>query len=297
MTEETKVMPFGGPIYEKEDLLKLEPELLRALMRERAHHNIEVPLYPLLVRGQTGPIPVFGLQTQLVYDVWCERGFSDDDSDILWVKEYLDLAKKIRTGQKIEWNLPTPTPFTEAELAVVYKLIYERRSLRDWIDKPVPDELIEKILEAGRAAPIGCNLDEVRFIVIKDPEEAKMIWSDIPVTNAVVIVVGYDKRIPQVVGQDKFVPQNGGFDAAAAVDHMLLMAHALGLGAVWLSKTAKTDVTKDTAQIFKEKYGLPDYIEIALHVAIGWSAIGTIKSQRMPLKNMILSRDSKCNLL
>ena len=124
-----------------------------------------------------------------------------------------------------------------------------------------------------------------------------MIWSDIPVTNAVIIVVGYDKRIPQVVGQDKFVPQNGGFDAAAAVDHMLLMAHALGLGAVWLSKTAKTDVTKDTAQIFKEKYGLPDYIEIALHVAIGWSAIGTIKSQRMPLKNMILSRDSKCNLL
>ncbi len=293
MTEETKVMPFGGPIYEKEDLLKLEPELLRALMRERAHHNIEVPLYPLLVRGQTKPIPVFGLQTQLVYDVWRERGFSDDDPDIQWVKEYLDLAKKIRKGEKIEWNLPTPTPFSEAELAVVYKLIYERRSIRDWLDKPVPDEFIERILEAGRAAPIGCNLDEVRFIVIKDPEEAKMIWSDIPVTNAVIIVVGYDKRIPQVVGQDKFVPQNGGFDAAAAVDHMLLMAHALGLGAVWLSKTSKTDVTKDTAQAFKEKYGLPDYIEIALHVAIGWSAIGTIKSQRMPLKNMILSRDSQ----
>ena len=120
-----------------------------------------------------------------------------------------------------------------------------------------------------------------------------MVWSDIPVTNAVVIVIGYDKRIPQVVGQDRIVPQNGGFDAAAAADHMLLMAHALGLGGVWLSKTVKTDVTTDTAQKFKDKYGLPDYIEIALHIAVGWSAMGTIKSQRMPLKEMILTRDTK----
>ena len=290
MAEITKVMPFGGAVYEKADLLKLEPELLRALLRERAHHNIEVPLYPLLVRGHQKPIPVFGLQTQLVYDVWRERGFSDDAPDIQWVKEYLELAKKIREGEQIEWTLPAPTPFTEEELTVVYKLIYERRSIRDWVDKPVPDELIEKVLEAGRAAPIGCNLDEVRFIVIKDPAETKMVWSDIPVTNAVIIVIGYDKRIPQVVGQDRFVPQNGGFDAAAAGDHMLLMAHALGLGGVWLSKTAKTDVTPDTAQAFKDKYGVPDYIEIALHIAIGWSAIGSIKSQRMPLADMILTR-------
>jgi nitroreductase len=293
MTEITKVTPFGGAIYEKEDLLKLEPTLLRALLRERAHHNIEVPLYPVLVRGQKSAIPTFGLQTQLVYDVWKERGFTDDDPDIQWAKEYLALAEKVRIGEKIEWNQPVQTPFTEEEMKVVNKLIYERRSIRDWVDKPVPDELVEKILEAGRAAPIGCNLDEVRFIVIRDPEEAKMVWSDIPVTNAVIIVICYDKRIPRVVGQDKFVPQNGGFDAAAAGDHMLLMAHALGLGGVWLSKTAKTNVTEDTAQKFKEQYGLPDYIEVALHIAVGWSAMGTIKSLRMPLKDMILTRSSK----
>lgn len=293
MAEIIKVTPFGGQVYEKADLMKMEPAILRALLRERAHHNIEVPLYPVLVRGQTKPVPVFGLQTQLVYDVWKERGFTDEDPDIQWVRQYLALAEKIRAGEKIEWDLPVQTPFTEEEMAVVYKLLYERRSIRDWVDKPVPDELIEKILEAGRAAPIGCNLDEVRFIVIRDPEEAKMVWSDIPVTHAVVIVIGYDKRIPQVVGQDRFVPQNGGFDAAAAADHMLLMAHALGLGGVWLSKTVKTEATADTAQKFKDKYGLPDYIEIALHIAVGWSAMGTIKSQRMPLKEMILTRGAK----
>lgn len=273
--------------------MDMEPTLLRALLRERVHHNIEVPLYPLLVRGNSKQISVFGLQSQVVYDVWQARGFTDDDPDIQWAKQYLALAAKIRSGEKIEWHEPIQTPFTEEEMAVVYKLIYGRRSIRDWIDKPVPDEMIEKILEAGRAAPVGCNLDEIRFIVLRDPEEAKWIWSDIPVTNAVIIVIAYDKRVPQVVSQNRFVPQNAGYDAAAAADHMLLMAHALGLGAVWLSRTVKTDMTEDTAMKFKEKYGLPDYIEIALHIAVGWSAIGTIKSQRMPLSEMILTRDAK----
>lgn len=290
MSEITKVKPFGGPVYNKKDLLEMDPTLLRALLRERVHHNIEVPFYSILLREKSEPIPSFGLQAQMVYDAWKERGFTEDDPDIKWAKEYIALAEKIRAGEKIEWHEPLPTPFTKEEMAVVNKLIYGRRSIRNWIDKPVPDEMIEKILEAGRAAPIGCNLDHLRFVVIKDPEEAKMVWSDISTKNAVIIVICYDTRVPKVVGQDKYVPHNAGFDAAAAADHMLLMAHALGLGAVWLSKTVKSDVTEDTGQRFKEQYGLPDYIEVALHIAVGWPAIGTIKTQRMPLSEMILSR-------
>jgi len=290
MPEITEVAPFGGAKFKKEDLMKLEPILLRALLRERAHHNIEVPLYPTLLKWKGNPMPTFGLQTQLVFDAWRERGLPEDAPDIEWVKEHLAIAEKIRAGEKPELDEPLPTPFTDGEMAVVNKLIYGRRSIRDWIDKPVPDWIIEKILEAGRAAPIGCNLDIVRFIVIKDPEEAKMVWSDISTKNAVIIVICYDTRIPAVVGQDKTVPQNAGFDAAAAADHMCLMAHALGLGACWLSKTAKSDVTKDTGQEFKKKYGLPDYIEVAMHIAVGWAAIGTIKSKRMPLADMMLTR-------
>jgi len=72
------------------------------------------------------------------------------------------------------------------------------------------------------------------------------------------------------------------FDAAAAADHMCLMAHALGLGAVWLSCTEKT------ANTFKKKYGLPDYIKQAPHIIVGWTAIGSIKSLKMPLSEMII---------
>jgi len=286
----TRITPFGGASYGKEDLMNMEPTLLRALLRERAHHNIEVPLYTTLLKWKGNPIRTFGLQTQMVFDAWKERGFTEDAPDIQWVKEYLALAEKIRAGEKFDWHEPLPTPFTDEEMAVVNKLIYGRHSIRDWVDKPVPDEMIEKILEAGRAAPIGCNLDEVCFVVIRDPEEAKMVWSDISTKNTVIIVICYDTRIPTVVWQDQCVPQNAWFDAAAAADHMLLMAHALGLGAVWLSKTVKTDMTEDTGLRFRERYGLPDYIEVALHIAVGWPAIGTIKTKRMPLADMMLKR-------
>ena len=86
--------------------------------------------------------------------------------------------------------------------------------------------------------------------------ETKMIWSDISTRNAVIIVICYDTRISKVVGQDKFVPHNVGHDAAAAADHMLLMAHAWPGEQFWLFKTTKSDVTRDTGAEFKEKYGL-----------------------------------------
>jgi len=288
-----EAVPSPVKKYKKEDLANLDPVLLGALLRERVHHNIEVPLYSVLLRDTFKPVPNFGLQAQLVYDEWIRRGLPQDGPDLEWAKRYIDIAEKVRKGEKPE--IPEledsmPRPFTESEMKVVRNLIWGRCSIRNWIDRPVPDELIEQILEAGRAAPVGCNLNAVRFVVLKTPEEKSMIWSDIPTDNAVIIVLCFDKRVSETVGQDKTVPQNLGYDAAAAGDHMLLMAHALGLGGVWLSKTVKSDHTEDTGKKFKELYGLPDHIEVALHIAVGWPASGIIKSRRLPLSEMIISR-------
>jgi nitroreductase len=283
-TVETVRWLFGE--YTREDLMKMDPVCLRALFRERIHHTIEVEIYPILLGRKKLP-PNFGLQPQLILDVWKERGFSDDAPDFKWGKKYLGLAAKLRAGEKVEIKETFPASFTAQEMAVVHNLVWGRSSIRDWIPgKKVPDDMIEKILEAGRAAPNGCNLNIVRFIVIRDPKEAKMVWSDIPtpMDQCVLIVVCYDKRVYETVGHDRLVPHNMLLDCAAAADHMCLMAHALGLGATWLS------CMKKTAKAFKKKYGLPDYIEQALHIAIGWPAIGSIKSERMPLSEMMITR-------
>jgi nitroreductase len=252
---------------------------------------IEVPLYPTLLRWKGKAIPNFGEQAQLVFDVWRERGLPENTPDIGWVMQNLAVAERIRSGDAPEVEEPLPTPFDEEEMDVVRKLIWGRRSIRDWIDRPIPKEMIEEILEAGNAAPIGCNLGHLRFVVLTTPEEKGMIWSDISTKNAAaIIVVCHDKRAAQAVCHDRLVPQNPGFDAAAAGTQMLLMAHALGLGAVWLSELKETSKTSDTGEEFKKKFGLPDHVEIHLHLAVGWTAIGSIKSARPALADLIIHR-------
>ena len=289
-TRAAKVTWSGGE-YSREDLMKMEPDVLRGLLHERTHHTIEVPLYPTLLKWRGQLIPSFGEQAQMCYEVWRDRGLTDTAENIQWVKKYLAIAKEVRAGKKPDIDEPLPTPFTPSEMAAVKKLIYGRRSYRDYLDKPIPEDMLQTILEAGRAAPIGCNLGHVRFIVLRTPEEREMIWSDIATRNCgCIIVICHDKRVAPVVGQDQRVPQNAGFDSAAAGDHMLLMAHALGLGGCWLSERHGI---KDTAQMFKEKYGLPDYIEPDLHIILGYPAIGIIKSARTALQDMMIEKPRK----
>ena len=280
--EGVKVAWRGGT-YSKDDLMKMDPVPLRALFRERIHHTIEVNIYPILLGKEKVP-PAYGLQPQLIYEVWKERGFSDDAPDFEWGKKYLELAAKIRAGETVSIDEPLPKPFNKQEMAALKKAIWERHSCRNWQKKEVPDSMIEQLLEAGRAAPCGCNLDVVRYIVIKDAQELKMVWSDTPTPpgECVLIVLCYDTRAYKVTGQDQSVAHNQLLDCGAAADHMLLMAHALGLGACWLTRTEKT------GKAFKEQYGLPDYIEPALHIAVGWPATGTFKSLRMPLSEMLI---------
>ena len=125
--------------------------------------------------------------------------------------------------------------------------------------------------------------------MLRTPEEKSCCWSDISTENAVIIVIAYDKRPSHVVGQGhpQAVPQNRGYDCAAAGDHMLLMTHALGLSGVWLTKR------DETAKKFKEEWGLQDEnIEIAMHIAVGWPVMGTIKSARVPLEYMMLRKNT-----
>jgi nitroreductase/Na+-translocating ferredoxin:NAD+ oxidoreductase RNF subunit RnfB len=57
-----------------------------------------------------------------------------------------------------------PTEYTEVE-----KTILNRRSMRNFKDKPVPEPLINRILEAGRFAPSGGNTQPWKFAVVTDP--------------------------------------------------------------------------------------------------------------------------------
>src|SRR3977135_2489945 len=62
------------------------------------------------------------------------------------------------------------TEGTSTDTADLFGIISTTRSMRRLKTDPVPDELVRKILEAGVCAPSGGNMQQWRFLVIRDPE-------------------------------------------------------------------------------------------------------------------------------
>ena len=140
----------------------------------------------------------------------------------------------------------------------LFEAIKNRRSIRRYTSDPVSDEKIEAILEAGRWAPSWSNTQCWRFIVVRDPEiKAKLagtllkskladkeidnpainIINTVPVVIAVCAEMDKTGGPPGSGGGGKFITDKGDwfmFDAALAVQNMVLAAHGLGLGTVIL---------------------------------------------------------------
>lgn len=264
--------------------MEVDPVILRALIHERTHHTIEVNMYRILAHKRGMP-PNFGETAEFLMDIWKRRGLPTDAPDIKWALDYIGFARMLRTGGELELDTKLPEPFNDEEMRTVEKLIYERRSIRQFKDKSVPEGMVRKILYAGLMAPQGCNVGTTRFMVLRDPEEWKLVRSDIPIENCVMIVVCQDMRMYEVLRFDERVPQNIYYDAAAATDHICLMAHALGLGACWLTHG------EETQKRLREFFGLPESFVSRCHIVVGWPDEAPIKSQRMDLDEVIIKKD------
>jgi nitroreductase len=272
--------------FSEEDLMKMDVGPLRSILHERTHHTIEVMLYRVL-NGKLKKPENFGHQAKTVYNIWKKRGLPTNTPDLQWVKENIEIADKLNAGEKVKLDTKLPTAFSESEMKTVKKLLYERRSIRQFKDKPVPDEMIREIIYAGTMSPQGCNVDSRRFIVLKTPEEFKMVRSDIPVENCIMVLVCQDLNCYKVLRFDEYVPQNLYFDAAAASDHICLMAHALGLGACWLTHG------EETQKKIREHYGLPESFVTRDHIIIGWPDEAPIKSLRMSVDDAIITKEDQ----
>ena len=268
--------------YSEKELMAMEEPRLRAILHERTHHTIEVFLYRILA-GKVKPPADFGEVASRLLDIWRRRGLRMDDPDVRWCAEYVGLAEKVREGKRVKLDTKLPEPFTAEEMAAVEKLIFGRRSIRQFKDRPVSDELLRKILQAGLMAPHGCNVCATRFLILRTPEEWRLVRSDIPIEHGVMVVVCQDTSMYRTLKFDERVPQNLYFDAAAAADHVCLMAHALGLGACWLTHG------EETQRKLREHFGLPEYLLSRCHIILGWPDEAPIKSQRMRLEDVVLA--------
>lgn len=164
----------------------------------------------------------------------------------------------------------------------ILETIKTRRSIRKFENVPVSEELLEKILEAGRWAPSGLNNQPWRFAVIRDRAIRGMFsqlthYSRIISGSQVLIAVFLDTAVSY--DRTKDVQAIG-----ACIQNILLEAHSLGLGAVWLG-----EILKSREQI-SEILGLGKELELMAVVAMGYPAESPKSSRRKELKNLIIFR-------
>ncbi len=149
------------------------------------------------------------------------------------------------------------------------EVIYNRRSIRKYLDKQVSKELIEQIIDAGRVAPSAKNRQPWRYIVLGGESkseflehmwkgilreenecamlpdsanglaDAKNTWNIMTQAPILIVVINDNGKNPfdEINADSRFVEICDTLSIGASIENMLLKATELGLGTLWIANT------------------------------------------------------------
>ncbi len=136
-------------------------------------------------------------------------------------------------------------------------VIFRRRSIRRYKSKPVPDDVLKNILEAGRLAPSADNIQPWHFIVVTAPEIKRELsggmWRGFIKDSAFTIVGCGDKT-------NKWST----VDVAIALENMVLAAEAQEVGSCWIGVFEEEEI--------KKLLGIPGNLKVVALVSFGYPA-------------------------
>ena len=163
-----------------------------------------------------------------------------------------------------------------------FEAIKKRRSIRGYLDKAVEENKLLKILEAAREAPSASNRQEWRFIVVKDETTRKKLCQAAKgqkfVAEAPVVIAccAQTDNHTMTCGQLCYP-----IDIAIAIDHMTLVAVALGLGTCWIGAFDETAA--------KKLLGVPADVRIIELMPLGYPADKPRPKTRMRFDEIVMN--------
>jgi nitroreductase len=134
-------------------------------------------------------------------------------------------------------------------------LVKKRRSVRKYLERPVPREAVVRCLEAARLSPSACNSQPWRFLVLDDPELKSRLsdsaFSGIHSINSfagkapvLVVIVTERSSFASSLGSCFRGVQYSLIDIGIAGEHFILQAEEEGLGTCWLGWFNEKEVKK-----------------------------------------------------
>ncbi len=148
------------------------------------------------------------------------------------------------------------------------EVLLTRRSIRNFNDKSIPEDVLNKILEAGTYAPTAMGMQKPIVIAITDKkvrdevsrENAKIMGREgtDPFYGAPVILLVAVENYPNAV-----------YDGSCVMDNLLNAAWAMGVGSCWIHR-AKEELESDFGKKLLKSLGIVgDYIGVG-HAALGY---------------------------
>lgn len=141
------------------------------------------------------------------------------------------------------------------------KIIKSRRSVRKYLDKEIPKEVLEDIVDCGRLAPSGYNKQPWIFVVVVDKEiKEKVAEASISgkfIKDAGACIAVFCEKDAETALED----------ASAATENMIICAQTYGLGTCWVNTYKKANSPK-----IKEILNCPEDMELMTLIAVGYPA-------------------------
>jgi nitroreductase len=146
----------------------------------------------------------------------------------------------------------------------VIEAIAGRRSVRSFSGRPVEEEKLLRVLEAGRLAPSARNMQDWKFVVVRDPDLRRKLAEAAKNQE----FVGQAPVVIAACGTSDYVMTCGQLtypiDVAIAVDHMTLAAVEEDLGTCWIGAFYE--------EMVKEILGVPETLRVVALLPLGYPA-------------------------
>ena len=163
---------------------------------------------------------------------------------------------------------------------MVIEAIKKRRSVRDYREMEIPENILREIMEAGRLAPSARNQQAWKFVIVQDENIKEKIMEACRnrsfVRQAPVVIAGCATNTSHIM--PNHVPSYP-VDLAIALDHISLQAAELGLGSCWIGGFEQEKV--------KEILHIPENVTVVCLMTLGYPIEEGFRGGRKPLDDII----------
>ena len=149
---------------------------------------------------------------------------------------------------------------------MTYEQIINRRSIRRYLQKDVPKEILLRCVDAARLSPSGGNMQPLKYIIVNDPSLLKPMFDSLLWYGFLPDFQPNEDEIPRayiVILLNKTLRKSSGYDGGIAAMSISMVATDEGLGSCMLGGANKKEI--------REILEVPDDHDILLAVALGYT--------------------------